>query len=48
LEVTGGITASGSKRRLQNILSNVTYSPIPRQAGAAVINIQSPNAVLSN
>jgi len=34
-------TASCLERRLQNILSNVTYSPSQLQAGATVINIQS-------
>jgi hypothetical protein len=41
LGVNGAVTASYLKRRLQNILSNVTYSPSHHQTGAPTINIQS-------
>jgi hypothetical protein len=34
-------TTSCLQRKLQNVLSNVTYSPNHRQAGAPMINIQS-------
>jgi len=40
VEVTGAATNYCWKRRLYNFLSNVTYSPSHRQAGAPVINTQ--------
>ena len=39
--VTAVLTSSSWKRSLYNILSNVTYSPCHRPAGAPKINIQS-------
>ena len=39
--VTGAATASFSKGRRQNVLSNVTCSPSHRQAKATIINVQS-------
>ena len=41
MAVTGAAAASCFERTLQNILSNVTYSPGHRQAGGSTINIQS-------
>ena len=41
MEVTGVATTSFLKGRLQNVLSNATYSPSLRQAGTPMINIQS-------
>jgi len=41
VEVNGVATNYCCKRSLYNVLSNVTYSPSHRQAGAPVINIQS-------
>jgi len=40
-EVSGFATTPCFRRRLQNVLSNVTYSPSHRQAGAPLLNIQS-------
>ena len=39
MEVIEAATTSGLKR-LQNVLSNVTYSPSNRQAGDLIINNQ--------
>ena len=41
MEVTAATTTSCLKRRSLNVLSNVTYSPSHRQAGARMINIPS-------
>ena len=41
VEVTVIATTSCSNRRLQNVLSNITYSPSHHQAAAPVIIIQS-------
>ena len=38
LEVTGAAPASCLKRRLQNVLSNVTYSPSHCQTGIPITN----------
>jgi len=40
-EVTGAATASCVRGRLQNVLSNVTYSPSHRHVSTPAINIQS-------
>jgi hypothetical protein len=41
VEVTRAVITSRLKRRQYNVLSNVTYSPSHRQAGAPTINIKS-------
>jgi hypothetical protein len=41
MAVTGAAVTACLKRRLHNVLPNVTYSPSHRQAGTPVINTQS-------
>ena len=47
-KLVGVAATSCFERRLQNVLSNVTYSPNHRQASAPLINIQSTLRSASN